>query len=54
MDLFYPEITKSLRNYIVQAIDLKNAFKYAADFAFSNKAALDKLKEAINDYNPCF
>jgi hypothetical protein len=52
-DLFYPEITKSLRNYIVQAIDLKNAFKYAADFAFTNKGALDKLKEAITDYNPC-
>jgi hypothetical protein len=53
-DLFYPEITKSLKNYIVQATDLKNAFKYTADFAFTNSNALQKLAQAITDYNPCF
>lgn len=53
IDLFYPEITKSLRNYIVQALDLKNAFKYTSDFAFVNPNALQKLVQAVTDYNPC-
>jgi hypothetical protein len=53
IDEFYPEITKSLKNYIVQANDLKNAFKYTADFAFTNPNALQKLVQAVTDYNPC-
>ncbi len=53
IDLFYPEITKSLRNYIVQALDLKNAFKYTSDFAFTSPNALQKLVQAVTEYNPC-
>ena len=54
IDLFFPEITKSLKNYLVQVIDLKNAFKYTSDFAFTNPNALQKLVQAVTDYNPCF
>lgn len=53
IDLFYPEITKSLSNYVMQSINLQNAFKYTADFAFTNPNALQKLVQAINEYNPC-
>ena len=53
IDLFFPEITKSLKNYLFQVIDLKNAFKYTSDFAFTNPNALQKLIQAITDYNPC-
>ena len=52
IDLFYPEITRALRNYLVQAQDLKNAFKYTSGFAFSSPNALQKLMQAVNDYNP--
>lgn len=54
IDLFFPEITKSLKNYQVQVIDLKNAFKYTSDFAFTNPNALQKLVQAVTDYNACF
>lgn len=54
IDLFYPEITKSLSNYVMQAINVQSAFKYTADFAFTNSNALQKLVQAITEYNPGF
>lgn len=54
IDLYFPEITRVLRNYIVQAIDVKNAFKYTADFAFTNGKARETLVDAIKAYNSVF
>ena len=53
-DIYFPEITKALNNYVVQAANVQNAFKYTAEFAFNNPNALQKLVQAITDYNPCF
>lgn len=52
IDLFYPEITTTLRNYLSQANEVKNAFKYTADFALTQQTALTVLIQAINSYNP--
>ncbi|MEP6712868.1 MAG: hypothetical protein ABJA37_10650 [Ferruginibacter sp.] len=52
IDLFFPEITTTLRNYLSQANEVKNAFKYTADFALTQQTALTVLVQAINSYNP--
>lgn len=52
IDLYYPEITTTLRNYLSQANEVKNAFKYTAEFALSQQTALTVLIQAINSYNP--
>ena len=52
IDIFFPEITTTLRNYLSQANEVKNAFKYTADFALTQQTALTVLIQAINGYNP--
>ena len=54
MDLFYPEISDALQNYIMQARNLSSAFKYTSDYAFENHNALEQLVQAVNNYNPAF
>lgn len=53
-DDYFPTITGDLTDYITKAIDLKTAFKYVSDYAFDNVNALQKLAEAINNYNISF
>ncbi|WPU91899.1 hypothetical protein SNE25_21515 [Mucilaginibacter sabulilitoris] len=54
MDLFYPEITSTLQNYIIQARTVNAAFKFTAEYAFEKPTALEKLVQAINNYNPAY
>lgn len=53
-DKHYAEISHTLQTYYGNAVDLKNAFKYIADFAFENAEALTELKQAIEAYNPSY
>jgi hypothetical protein len=50
-DDYLPEISADLLDYRVKAIDLKTAFRYVSDYAFDNASALQKLAEAITNYN---
>lgn len=52
IDIYYREITGTLRNYLSQSNEVKNAFKYTADFALTQQTALTVLIQAINGYNP--
>jgi hypothetical protein len=54
IDLFYPEITTTLQNYINQTRNLAGAFQFASTYAFENHNALDQLVQAVNNYNPAF
>jgi hypothetical protein len=50
-DDYLPEISADLSEFRTKAIDLKTAFKYVSDYAFDNENALQKLVEAITNYN---
>lgn len=54
MDLFYPQISTTLQNYVNQARNIASAFKYTATYAFDNHIALDQLAQAVNSYNPAY
>ena len=54
MDLFYPEITTVLQDYINQTRTLAGAFKFTSAYAFENHNALEQLVQAINNYNPAY
>jgi hypothetical protein len=54
IDLFYPEISSTLQNYIFQAQDVKNAFLYTSTYAFTNPNALIQLAQTTNSYNLAF
>ncbi|MDN3546735.1 hypothetical protein [Mucilaginibacter aquaedulcis] len=54
IDLFYPEISSTLQNYIFQAQNVKNAFLYTSDYAFTNSNALIQLAQITNAYNLAF
>lgn len=51
---YLPEITADIIDYRTKATDLKTAFKYVSDYAFDNANALQKLAEAITNYNDIF
>ncbi|HEY2582411.1 MAG TPA: hypothetical protein VGI43_11425, partial [Mucilaginibacter sp.] len=40
MDIYYPEITTTLQDYLNQAINVCSAFKFTSDYAFDNHNAL--------------
>lgn len=50
-DKYYPEITENLIEFKNKAFDLKSSFAYVSDFAFDNANALQKLVEAVTNYN---
>src|ERR1700709_1734825 len=54
IDLFYPEISSTLQNYIFQAQNVKNAFLYTSNYAFNNSNALIQLAQNTNAYNLAF
>lgn len=54
IDLFYPEISATLQNYINQVRSIAGAFQYTAAYAFDNPNALSQLVQAINNYNPAY
>ncbi|MGF7038484.1 hypothetical protein [Mucilaginibacter lappiensis] len=54
IDLFYPEISSTLQNYILQAYNVKNAIIYISDYAFSNANAVIQLAQVTNAYNLAF
>lgn len=54
IDMFYPEISSTLQNYIYQAINVKNAFLYTSTYAFNNPNALSQLVQVTNGYNQAF
>jgi hypothetical protein len=51
---YYPRIASSLTNYINEARDLKDAFKFVARHAFEDPQALALLTEAVNRYNVAY
>jgi hypothetical protein len=53
-DIYYPEISTTLQNYVNQAINVSSAFKFIAAYAFDNHNALEQIVQAINNYNPAF
>ena len=53
-DDYLPEINGDMVDFQTKASDLKTAFKFVADYAFSEKNALEKLASSINNYNISF
>ena len=51
---FYPELASSINDYINEAKDLKDAFKFTARHAFDDKIALQILTGAIESYNAVY
>ncbi len=51
---FYPQLAASINDYINEAKDLKDAFKFTARHAFDDKIALQILTETIESYNSVF
>ena len=50
-DTFYPILASAINNYINEAKDVKDAFKFVARNAFEDPQALQVLTDAINSYN---
>jgi hypothetical protein len=50
-DDYFPEITADLADFKTRAWDLKTAFKDTAELAFDNPNALERLQEAVVNYN---
>lgn len=53
-EVFYPELASTINNYINEAKDLKDAFKFNARHAFDDAIALQLLTESIKNYNAAF
>jgi hypothetical protein len=53
-DIFYPVISSAINNYINEAKDVKDAFKFTARNAFEDPQALQLLTDAINSYNQAY
>jgi len=54
IDLFYPEISATLQNYILQAQSLMIAFKFIGVYAFVNVNALTQYAQTQNGFNQAF
>lgn len=54
IDLFYPEISSTLQNYILQAQSLMIAFKFIGVYAFVNVNALTQYAQTQNGFNQAF
>ncbi|WP_154402493.1 hypothetical protein [Mucilaginibacter endophyticus] len=54
IDLFYPEISAALQNYILQAQSLMIAFKFIGVYAFVNVNALTQYAQTQNGFNQAF
>jgi CII-binding regulator of phage lambda lysogenization HflD len=54
IDLFYPEISGALQNYILQAQSLMIAFKFIGVYAFVNVNALTQYAQTQNAFNQAF
>jgi hypothetical protein len=54
IDLFYPEISATLQNYILQAQSLMIAFKFIGTYAFVNINALTQYSQTQNGFNQAF
>jgi uncharacterized protein YueI len=52
--LFYQEMSTTLLNYINEAKDIKDAFKFVSRHAFEDQQALILLSDAVNNYNSAF
>ncbi|TKK64479.1 hypothetical protein FC093_22490 [Ilyomonas limi] len=51
---FYPVLTSAINNYINEAKDLKDAFKFIARHAFDDNEALQVLTGAVNSYSAAY
>ena len=51
---FYPGFSSMMMNYINEAKDIKDAFKFTANHAFEDPLALKVLNEAIANYNVAY
>jgi hypothetical protein len=51
---FYPTLSKAINNFINEAKDLKDAFKFSTDHAFDDPQALEILTRSINSYNDAY
>lgn len=49
-DMYLPDISQNLNDFVSRAFDLEASFQYVANFAFDNPAALQKLHDAVTDY----
>lgn len=53
-DRYYPEITGTIRDYLIKASNLSTAFQYVSNYAFDRQDAFYMLKDAIENYNKAF
>ena len=51
---FYPSFSAMMMNYINEAKDIKDAFKFTANHAFEDPLALKVLNQAIENYNAAY
>jgi hypothetical protein len=51
---FYPVLASSINDFINEAKDLKDAFKFTARYAFNDPQALRLLTSAVENYNIVF
>ena len=51
---FYPILTAAINNYINEAKDIKDVFKFSARHAFDDPQALQILNNAVNTYSLAF
>ncbi|MFT3749219.1 MAG: hypothetical protein QM768_12920 [Agriterribacter sp.] len=51
---FFPELSSAINNYINEAKDLKDAFKFTANHAFDDNQALQVLTDAVNSYSRAY
>lgn len=51
---FYPVLASAINNYINEAKDIKDAFKFISKHAFDDKQALQVLVDAVGSYNVAF
>ena len=53
-DEAYPEIAKTLTDFINEAKDIKDAFQFLGVQAMESRQALSRLSEAVEEYNRAF
>lgn len=54
IDLFYPEISSALQDYILQSQSFMGAYKFISQYAFVNINALTDYAQTLNSFNQAY
>ncbi|MDB5156754.1 MAG: hypothetical protein JWR50_1461 [Mucilaginibacter sp.] len=54
IDLFYPEISSALQDYILQSQSFMGAYKFISQYAFVNINALTEYAQTLNSFNQAY